>query len=79
VSPSVCSPLTVGFLFFTLNSGLAVEPNTNEFAGRGSNRDAVFGLAQDAGNVEDGEQIRRTITMVRSAICLIPLVHLSVM
>jgi hypothetical protein len=71
VSPFAGTPLTVGCLFLTLKSGLAVEPNTNELAGRGSNRDAVFGLAQDAGNVEDGEQIRRTITMVSFVICLV--------
>ena len=29
-------------------------------------RDAVFGLAQDAAMVGEGEQIRRTITMVRT-------------
>lgn len=42
-----------------------MEPNTNE---EGSRRDAVFGLAQDAGSVDDGEQIRRTITMVRNSV-----------
>lgn len=51
-----------------IRSGLAVEPNTSELRGNSSNnRDAVFGLAQDAASSggEDGEQIRRTITMVR--------------
>lgn len=46
-------------------SGLAVEPNLDDAPPAGS-RDAVFGLAQDAGTVGDGEQIRRTITMVRN-------------
>ena len=49
-------------------SGLAVEPNPE------SNRDAIFGLAQQAGDQDDDddndddeeeEQKRRTITMVR--------------
>lgn len=46
------------------NSGLAVQPNRDEMPPAGS-RDAVFGLAQDAAMVGEGEQIRRTITMVR--------------
>lgn len=49
--------------FFFFASGLAVEPNRDDEPPAGS-RDAVFGLAQDSGTVEDGEQIRRTITMV---------------
>lgn len=44
-------------------SGLAVEPNPDEQ--QGQPRDAIFGLASQAG-AEDQEQVRRTITMVRS-------------
>lgn len=72
--------LTFGALFFffsayyheydyktTICSGLAVQPNRNEEEDNESYEDkqeAIFGLAESTTGNEQGEQIRRTITMV---------------
>jgi hypothetical protein len=64
------------YTFFVVVSGLAVEPSHDEMPPAGS-RDAVFGLAQNAGTVGEGEQIRRTITMVRATSLFCPYQHSS--
>lgn len=46
------------------NSGLAVEPNSDDMAGGGGARDSVFSLAEQGGS-DDSAQVRRTITMYR--------------
>jgi hypothetical protein len=63
---------------FTCVSGLAVLPNNADDDNNNDSdeeeedqRDAVFGLAQDSGTLGDGEQIRRTITMVRRVLCVV--------